>query len=131
MLCKVADKIRLNLWINTCNFDSTRILTYSWCYILSLALKPTFLNMNLPIVCLDIYDFIQDGNLNFETLSNCLSSHFDSNKLSKMVFDSSCPNQWVWPPLQNSLMWSIIFIITKAILKLKIGKDGIFYRDSM
>ena len=86
----------MNLWINDCNPEVTSFLMDPWCFEIPLALKPTFLNMNLPFEEINAAEFVQDGKLNFANLIDCLSEHIDWNRLSKMRFEADRSNHWVW-----------------------------------
>ena len=95
-ICKIANKIRMNLWLNECDPETISFLMDPWGFEIPLALKPTFLNMNLPIEELNVSNFLQDGKLNYDAVTDYLSTHIDWSRFAKMRLEVARPNHWVW-----------------------------------
>lgn len=97
-LCKVATDIRVDLWMDSCNIFYTDFWLDPWCYEMSLALKPSFLDMHEMADTMSIVDLTEDDHLNYNAMCDYFGEHFVWSRLPKLQFGDSVTNHWVWMP---------------------------------
>lgn len=105
-LCKMAEVINTNLWIRKINPQATSFLTDPWAFDISLALKPTFMNMYLDIDNFQILDMTDNGKWDQNNLQFMFGPNFNSPITEKGIIDPNNANVLVWYPPSNSIRLS-------------------------
>lgn len=101
-LCKSVDILKRFCRINSVNPVITSLLFDPWCFGVPLAVKPTFINMNVEVTSLNVTDFISNGSWNLLRLADLFGEYTCDivPVLGKVV--PTIDNVWVWDPKPTS-----------------------------
>lgn len=82
-LCKTANIIKPFLWINSYNPNSILVLHDPWLFEILIALKPTFINVDLDLDSYSMQDFHSGNGWNYDVFMNVFGASLDSPVLVK------------------------------------------------
>lgn len=99
--CHSAAFIRSHCKINSVNPDSTSFLWDPWMFDIPVALKPTFLNLDLDLEQINLFDFITGNCWNPHNFTSVFGNLFDSYDDNLASIDLVKVNHWVWLPRSN------------------------------
>lgn len=68
-LCAIANGLKPYCWIKSSNPSTTYLFFDSWCFEIPLAFKPNFLNSEIDLISMTLFDFISDNNWDLQKVS--------------------------------------------------------------
>ncbi|XP_039130894.1 uncharacterized protein LOC120267295 [Dioscorea cayenensis subsp. rotundata] len=97
-LTRIAGRLKPNCRINSVNPARTSFLWDPWCFDIPIALKPTFINMDVDVDLLTVSDVILGDRWNETHLHHVFGHYFDAQALSSSSINPNTCNHWVWNP---------------------------------
>lgn len=84
--------------MNSLNPNTTSFMTDLWYFELPLGFKPTYLNMDLDIYSIIIFELLLDTHWNLNSLHTIFGEHLNFQSLSLGNIDLEGSNNLVWFP---------------------------------
>ncbi|XP_039129310.1 uncharacterized protein LOC120265457 isoform X2 [Dioscorea cayenensis subsp. rotundata] len=97
-LHKAAPQIKPFCRINLINPALTSFCWDPWCFDIPIALKPTFINMNVDVNLLSISDVVNGDRWCDTSLLYVFGPNFNLQELSSTSIDLNSGNHWIWNP---------------------------------
>lgn len=92
--------------INLVNPLDTSFLMDLWCFDIPIALKPTFININIDFDHFNISNLIQENSWNSTNLYHLLGNNFENTSPIINLIDNSSHNHWV---LQSTKIFTTVY----------------------
>lgn len=97
-LCNSPAFIKHNCKINSVNLTSASFLWNPWCFDIPVALKPTFLNMNVNLDQIHLSDLVQGDQWDHQSLNFLFGNLFENSDIDLIAIDLDADNYWIWAP---------------------------------
>ncbi|XP_039129019.1 uncharacterized protein LOC120265197 [Dioscorea cayenensis subsp. rotundata] len=109
-LCHNANLIKPLLWLYHINPNLTDIMFHPWYFEITLAFKPTYLNMNVNLDLLRISDLLIDNAWNLNLLHDMFGDFLNFDYLTCDKSSHCDGNWWVWyPKSKNHRLTSMVY----------------------
>lgn len=100
-LCHSAIFIKQQCKLNTVNPDKASLLWDPWCFDIPVALKPTYINMNIDFNHITLNDLVLDNQWDNLGVIDIFGGVLDNSNLSLANVDYDYENYWVCQPKSN------------------------------
>lgn len=115
--------------INLVNPLDTSFLMDLWCFDIPIALKPTFININIDFDHFNISNLIQENNWNSTNLYHVLGNNFENNSpiINLIIILPTIIGFCSLKPWVLKFLLQFIIFLTTTLLLLIIGLNGVNY----
>lgn len=100
-LCRNANHIKPFLWMSNINPANTSFPYDPWYFDIPLAFKPTFLNMDMDLKSIQLFNLLLDTHWNIHLLRNLFGLILNEFSISHGNITHDLDNTWVWFPIPH------------------------------